>query len=54
MRLRGLSKDLAHQVQEIVIGLQAQDIISQKFEDVTAALPQIEARLHKVTIRRRW
>jgi len=43
-RLSQLSKKLAHEVEQIVMGLQFQDIISQKLQHVTAALPQIESK----------
>jgi hypothetical protein len=43
-RLGQLSKDLAHEVEQIVMGLQFQDIINQKIEHVTAALPPIETK----------
>ena len=45
VRLDQVSRDLAHEVDQVVIGLQFQDIISQKLQHVTAALPQIEARI---------
>jgi hypothetical protein len=43
-RLDGLSRDLARDVEQVVMGLQFQDIINQKLQHVTAALSQIEAK----------
>ena len=43
-RLGLLSKHLAREVEQVVMGLQFQDIVSQKLEHVRAALPQLEAR----------
>jgi hypothetical protein len=43
-RLGQLSKDLAREVEQVVMGLQFQDIISQKLEHVNAALPPMEAK----------
>lgn len=44
VRLGVLSKDIAREVEQIVMGLQFQDIINQKLQHVTAAFPQIEAK----------
>jgi len=43
-RLSKLSRNLAHEVEQVVMGLQFQDIINQKLQHVTAALPQIESK----------
>jgi len=42
VRLAVLSRDFAREVEQVVIGLQFQDIINQKLQHVSAALPQIE------------
>jgi hypothetical protein len=44
VRLGRLSKDLSQEVNQVVMGLQFQDIIHQKLEHVTKALPLIEAK----------
>ena len=44
VRLGRLSKDLAREVEQIVIGLQFQDIVNQKLQHVTAAIPKIDAK----------
>jgi hypothetical protein len=43
VRLGRLSRGLAREVDEVVVGLQFQDIISQKLQHVRAALPELEA-----------
>jgi hypothetical protein len=43
-RLGRLSKNLAREVGQVVMGLQFQDIVSQKLQHVMVALPQIEAK----------
>ena len=44
VRLSRVSRDLANEVGQAVIGLQFQDIVSQKLQHVTGALKQIEAK----------
>ncbi len=44
MRLARLSQDLTREVGQVVMGLQCQDMISQKLGHVTALLPQIESK----------
>lgn len=46
-RLGQVSKDLADDVGQIVMGLQFQDIINQKLQHVRSALPQIEAKFNE-------
>ena len=43
-QLGRLSQNLAQEVEQVVMGLQFQDIISQKVQHVKAALPAIQAR----------
>jgi len=43
-RLGTLSKALAREVEQVVMGLQFQDIVHQKTEHVRAALPEIETK----------
>lgn len=45
VRLDRFSHDVAREVQEIVMGLQFQDIVNQKLQHVHAALPQISDKL---------
>lgn len=42
VRLSRLSKKLASEVEQVVMGLQFQDIVNQKIQHVTAALPEIK------------
>jgi hypothetical protein len=44
LRLSRLTRDVAREVEQIVMGLQFQDIVNQKMLHVTEALPQIEAK----------
>jgi hypothetical protein len=44
IRLTRMSQDFAREVGEMVVGLQFQDIVNQKLQHVTAALPHIEGK----------
>lgn len=47
VKLHRLSKDLAREIGQIVVGLQIQDIVNQKLQHVMAALPKVEAAFNE-------
>ncbi|HVY69134.1 MAG TPA: hypothetical protein VHH73_04365, partial [Verrucomicrobiae bacterium] len=52
LRVESLSKEIARNVGQVVVGLQIQDIVSQKLQHVLEALPQVDAKYAEVAAAR--
>jgi hypothetical protein len=50
LRLGRLTKDFSHDVEQVVMALQFQDIVNQKLQHVSSALPEIEARFEQFQV----